>query len=256
MTSASEFPGKHLQVGKDANDKKYIKDLQTGKTDKLTELDGKTSVVIQDAKGTLIFWYLANAIEKHQDITKEFDSIEFKDEKIRGYITHQKLWLADEGFSYTYVGQKNEPTPMPAFYASLRDRVRDLTNRYLPVANTTYPGGLTNKYRSGKDSVGWHQDAEADLKKNAPIAGTSFGVAAKFQFRVPIDNSIIVSLRVQPGSVYWFYSTLPHRVPKDEKRVGVRYNSTFREPRDNKRKRSDSSSADADERPLTRAKQD
>jgi alkylated DNA repair dioxygenase AlkB len=233
-TKQAAFPGQVLRVDKDAEDKHVLRNVKTGTTRKLrTVLDGKTSVVIEDAKGTRIFWYLANAFADHESITSEFNKMAFVDEKIRGYVTHQKLWLADEGFTYTYAGQPNDPTPMPPFFGKLRDKVIQLTGLVCPrdAPSVTYPGGLVNKYRDGKDSVGWHKDAEPDLDTGVPIVGVSTGAAAKFQFRVPTDTSLILSIRVQSGSVYWFYSTLPHRVPKDDKRTGIRYNATFRQSR-------------------------
>jgi len=203
-------------------------------TKRNTVFDGKSSMIVADEDGNHLFWYEANAIAYHEQVTKELDKHTFVDEKsfYNNPPTHQKLWFAPPDFAYHYSGETNEPIAMPDCLVRVQKDVMDKTNDYafkgIVVVVYTYPGTLANKYRKSSDSVGWHADSEAGLLAGSLIAGVSTGVAAKFQFR--IKKGLVVTVHVQPGSIYWFSTKLWHRVPKDETRKGVRYNATFREP--------------------------
>ena len=50
-------------------------------------------------------------------------------------------------------------------------------------ANVEFSSCLLNLYRTGKDSVNWHQDNEKELGQNPIIGSVSFGETRTFQLK-------------------------------------------------------------------------
>ena len=50
-------------------------------------------------------------------------------------------------------------------------------------ANVEFSSCLLNLYRTGKDSVNWHQDNEKELGQNPIIGSVSFGETRLFQLK-------------------------------------------------------------------------
>jgi alkylated DNA repair dioxygenase AlkB len=72
-------------------------------------------------------------------------------------------WYGDPGARYHYSGIVNEPLPWTPLLHSLRDRIHTCTGQ---VFNSV----LLNLYRSGADSLSWHQDNEPELGER-PVIG-------------------------------------------------------------------------------------
>ncbi|MBD2439833.1 alpha-ketoglutarate-dependent dioxygenase AlkB [Nostoc sp. FACHB-110] len=130
----------------------------------------------------------------------------------------------DEGCDYLYsksVLLKPQPWTKPL--AQLRDRITAATGYSFRIV-------IGNQYRSGKDSIGWHNDNEASMGLDPAIASISLGSVRKFQIKAiggkPTDfwlehGSLLVML---PGC----QATHLHQVPKTTKFVTTRINLTFR----------------------------
>nr|CAI5837814.1 unnamed protein product [Callosobruchus analis] len=98
---------------------------------------------------------------------------------------------------------------------------------------------LINRYRSGKDHIGEHRDAEKDLDKNTPIASISLGQQRNFVLKHgqsrgknKTKNVSPVKLVLEHGSILlmnpptndvWY-----HSLPPSKTAPGVRINLTFR----------------------------
>ncbi|MHC5861449.1 alpha-ketoglutarate-dependent dioxygenase AlkB family protein [Nostoc sp.] len=130
----------------------------------------------------------------------------------------------DEGCDYLYSKSVLlKPLPWTDALAKLRDRITATTGYSFRIV-------IGNQYRSGQDSIGWHNDSEASMGVNPAIASISLGSVRKFQIKPiggkPTDfwlehGSLLVML---PGC----QSTHLHQVPKINKVVSTRINLTFR----------------------------
>src|SRR5205085_1550841 len=135
-------------------------------------------------------------------------------------------WYGDAGKSYTYshIAMKSEPwTPILLY----------IKNRIEEVVEVSFNSVLLNLYRSGKDSVSWHQDNERELGENPVIGSVSFGGIRRFQFRHRLKKDIgKVDLNLTPGSLLIMKGTTQqcwqHQIPKTSKPVLPRINLTFR----------------------------
>jgi len=139
----------------------------------------------------------------------------------------------DEGCDYLYSKSVLlKPQPWTEPLAQLRDKITAVTGYSFRIV-------IGNQYRSGQDSIGWHNDNEASMginpamSKDKPLrvyASISLGSVRKFQIKSiggkPTDfwlshGSLLVML---PGC----QATHLHQVPKTNKFVTTRINLTFR----------------------------
>ena len=135
-------------------------------------------------------------------------------------------WHGDPGAVYTYSGSTNEPLP---WLPELRD-LRDCVQR---ACGARFNSVLANLYRDGRDSMGWHSDAETELGSEPVIASLSVGGARRFLLRHRKRKSHPrTAVILQPGSLllmcgstqrYW-----RHRVPPTKRPVDPRINLTYR----------------------------
>ena len=122
-------------------------------------------------------------------------------------ITKRKVaWYGDTEFNYTY---------------------SNTTKQALPWTTAC----LLNLYHDGNEGMGWHSDAEKNLKKNGAIASMSFGAERKFAFKHK-ESKETVSKILQNGSLlvmkdqtqtHWL-----HRMPPTKLVTKPRVNLTFR----------------------------
>lgn len=107
-----------------------------------------------------------------------------------------------------------------------------IKNAIEKVAKTEFSTVLLNRYRSGRDSNGWHADNEKELGKNPIIASLSLGTPRFFYFKhrsLKAESHKILlesgSLLIMAGEMqkYWL-----HQIPKTKKEIGERINLTFR----------------------------
>ena len=90
---------------------------------------------------------------------------------------------------------------------------------------------LCNRYRTGRDSVGWHADSEPSMGVMPAIASLSLGATRKFQLR-PRNGGKSVDFWLEHGSLLLMQPRCQeewvHQIPKTSKPVGERVNLTFR----------------------------
>jgi alkylated DNA repair dioxygenase AlkB len=135
-------------------------------------------------------------------------------------------WYGDDGKTYTYSGISMLPDPWTPTLLSVKRMVDD-------AANVQFNSVLLSLYRSGQDSLSWHQDDEPELGENPVIASVSFGDTRSFQFRHKYRKELnTVSVDLTHGSLLIMKGTTQkfwvHQVPKTAKPVGPRINLTFR----------------------------
>lgn len=133
-------------------------------------------------------------------------------------------WYSDPGLTYTYSGVTHEGIPWTDQLAKLRQRISN-------HSGVEFNSMLCNWYRDGKDSIGFHTDAEPELGTNPVIASVSLGATRQFIMKHMKTKEKLVfnlphgSLLIMGGSSqhHWL-----HGVPKSDEEVGGRINLTFR----------------------------
>lgn len=139
-------------------------------------------------------------------------------------------WIGDPGTGYVYSGTRFEPHPWPPALAALRPRIDAAVGMRMNSV-------LANRYRDGRDGMGWHADDEPELGPRPMIASLSLGAPRRFVFRRRPRRGERAStekfeLELPPGSLllmagdtqrYW-----QHALPKTARPVGERVNLTFR----------------------------
>lgn len=134
-------------------------------------------------------------------------------------------WIGDPDAAYRYSGALFEPRPWPEALRPVRDRLaRELGGAFNSV--------LANRYRDGRDAMGWHSDAEPELGPEPVIASLSLGATRRFALkhrqrpeqRLALDLPA-GSLLVMAGTTQRFYR---HALPRTARPVGERLNLTFR----------------------------
>lgn len=133
-------------------------------------------------------------------------------------------WIGDPGAAYTYSRVRHEPLPWTATLATLRERLQASTG-------ARFNSVLANRYRDGRDSMGWHADDEAELGERPLIASISLGAARVFQLK-PRGGGRTQSVTLGHGSLLLMGGDTQrlyvHALPKTARPVGERINLTFR----------------------------
>lgn len=138
-------------------------------------------------------------------------------------IPRLTAWYGEAG--YRYSGIDHPPQPWLADLLALRNTCEAL-------AGTSFNAVLLNLYRTGRDSVAWHRDAEPSLGPDPVIASISLGAVRRFVLRHAHDRALEVTLDLPHGSVlvmgpgcqrHWL-----HALPKTARPVGARLNLTYR----------------------------
>lgn len=166
---------------------------------------------------------------------KLLNQTKWRQEKIRVYGKHLDLprltaWYGDPGKSYSYSGISMQPEPWT-------DNLINIKRKVDSTAGVRFNSVLLSLYRTGQDSLSWHQDDEPELGNDPVIASVSFGDTRSFQFKhkvrkhlnpvsIPLTHG---SLLIMKGSTQRFWV---HQIPKTSKPVGPRVNLTFRVIRD------------------------
>ncbi len=136
-------------------------------------------------------------------------------------------WFGDR--DYTYSGRTVKSAPFTPTLASLLRLVE-------ASADAKFNAVLVNRYRDGRDSMGFHSDDEPELGPQPVIASLSFGAARRFVLekrregpgRSPSRFAIELGhgdLLVMGGACQERYR---HAVPKQLRVAGERVNLTFR----------------------------
>lgn len=134
-------------------------------------------------------------------------------------------WIGDPGAAYTYSRTRFEPRPWPDALLPLRHRVS-------AVAGETFNAVLANRYRDGRDSMGWHSDDEPELGREPVIASLSLGAPRRFVFRHRFDHARRVEIELAHGSLLLMRGATQdhwqHALPRSARVSTPRLNLTFR----------------------------
>lgn len=133
---------------------------------------------------------------------------------------------------YRYSGQTLEPRPWPASLAGALDALRA---RVSAASGAHFNHVLINRYRDGRDSMGYHADAEPELGPDPVVATLSLGETRRFliraQRRAPRERALALpltsgSLLVMGGTCQRHYR---HAIARDaDTPLGERSSLTFR----------------------------
>lgn len=134
-------------------------------------------------------------------------------------------WIGDPGVSYTYSRTRFEPHPWPMALWPIRERLRE-------TFGIDFNSVLANRYRHGRDAMGWHSDDEPELGRRPVIASISLGATRRFALKPRSDGERLTldlphgSLLVMRGDTQ---TTYRHALPATARPVGERINLTFRQ---------------------------
>jgi len=134
-------------------------------------------------------------------------------------------WIGDAQARYRYSGTQFEPHPWPRCLLPVRDRLA----RELGVA---FNSVLANRYRNGRDAMGWHRDDEPELGLRPTIASLSLGAARRFRLKPNNVAHPPLSLELPHGSLLVMrgdtQTNTRHALPCTARPVAERINLTFR----------------------------
>ena len=133
-------------------------------------------------------------------------------------------WAGDLG--YRYSGQTLEPRPFTPAVAAIRERVQLLTG-------TPFNHVLANRYRDGRDSIGFHADDEPELGRDPLVATVSLGATRRFVLKPRRKSTAgATSLDLVHGSLVVMGGTCQrhfvHGVPRHVEAADERISLTFR----------------------------
>lgn len=137
----------------------------------------------------------------------------------------QSCWIGDPGVSYRYSGTLFEPRPWPPALGEIRGRLaREL--------HVDFNSVLANRYRDGRDAMGWHSDDERELGPAPAIASLSLGATRRFVLKHRQDPERKLALELPHGSLLVMSGATQrhyrHALPRTSRPVGERINLTFR----------------------------
>lgn len=134
-------------------------------------------------------------------------------------------WTGDPAAAYAYSGTRFEPQPWTPTLQRVRERLQG-------EGVGTFNSVLANRYRSGRDSMGWHSDDERELGPAPVIASLSLGAPRRFRLRHRRDPALRAERVLESGSLLIMRGQTQrhyrHDLPKTARPVGERINLTFR----------------------------
>jgi alkylated DNA repair dioxygenase AlkB len=134
-------------------------------------------------------------------------------------------WIGDPGSAYRYSGTLFEPRPWPPLLLAVRGRL-------CAELGTGFNSVLANRYRDGRDCMGWHSDDEAELGPAPVIASLSLGATRRFVLKHRGDPQVRQVLELPHGSLLVMAGATQrhyrHALPRTARPVGERINLTFR----------------------------
>lgn len=132
--------------------------------------------------------------------------------------------LFGDNLRYKYHGTQIEAAPCPDFLLEARDRIQALSEYQFNFV-------VGNRYRTGKDSIGWHSDNFPQIGKKPAIASLSLGSTRLFKLRHKHSGETI-DYHLESGSLLIMLPGCQedwvHAVTKTVRPVGERINWTFR----------------------------
>lgn len=181
--------------------------------------------------------YVPNFLNRHQAdwLLNYAQSMEWRSNKINIMgkvfdVPRLETYYGNERTEYLY---SNSVLLKPLPWSEALDRLRTKIERELQSKgwNLQFHSVLGNRYRTGSDSISWHNDNETSMGANPAIASISVGSVRRFKLKSNrtkevhdfdlAHGSLLVML---PGC----QENWVHSVPKTKKLVGERINLTFR----------------------------
>ena len=168
---------------------------------------------------------LFSAEEADRILAYLLEEIAWKQEAIRGFaLPRLNAWYSDPGLRYQYSGITQEG-------GTWTERLLEIKQRVESCAGALFNSLLLNRYRDGRDSIGFHTDAEPELGENPVVATVSFGSVRDFVLKHRKSKERMTyqlahgSCLVMAGTSqhYWL-----HGLPKSKEPVGERVSLTFR----------------------------
>jgi alkylated DNA repair dioxygenase AlkB len=134
-------------------------------------------------------------------------------------------WIGDPGTEYRYSGALFMPHPWPLLLRPVRERLR-------AELDVDFNSVLANRYRDGRDCMGWHSDSEPELGEAPVIASLSLGASRRFVLKHRRDPEQKLAIDLPQGSLLVMAGATQrnyrHALPRTAKPVGERINLTFR----------------------------
>ncbi|ALN79254.1 alpha-ketoglutarate-dependent dioxygenase AlkB family protein [Lysobacter antibioticus] len=134
-------------------------------------------------------------------------------------------WIGDADAHYRYSGVDFRPYPWPEALGPIRERLM----RELGVG---FNSVLANRYRDGRDAMGWHSDDERELGPRPVIASLSLGATRRFALKHRRRAELKGALELGHGSLLVMsgptQANFRHALPRTVRPVGERINLTFR----------------------------
>jgi len=170
------------------------------------------------------------ALEADRLLSQLVETTAWRQDSIKIYgkptpLPRLTAWYGDAGARYVYSGIVNDPLPWTPALAEIKEVVD-------AVSGVAFNGVLLNRYRTGKDSMGWHSDDEREFGPNPVIASVSFGGTRNFQLRHKRHKEQKASVELTHGSLLVMrgptQENWQHQIPKTAKPVQERLNLTFR----------------------------
>jgi alkylated DNA repair dioxygenase AlkB len=140
-------------------------------------------------------------------------------------VPRLECMYGDAGCNYLYSNSVLlEPLPWTVELLEVRSLLQSTTGYHFNIV-------LCNRYRDGRDSVGWHNDNEKSMGIMPAIASLSLGAIRKFQMR-PHSGGKPIDFWLEHGSLLLMLpgcqENWVHQLPKISKPVSERINLTFR----------------------------
>jgi len=139
-------------------------------------------------------------------------------------IPRRQLWMGDPHCSYRYSGVTFQPEPWT-------EQLQQLTAQINATLQQRFNCVLLNWYLDGSQAMGWHSDDEPELGPSPQIASLSLGQTRRFDLRHGLHQTQL-QLELTNGSLLLMAGQCQqhwqHRLPKQAKATGERFNLTFR----------------------------
>lgn len=134
-------------------------------------------------------------------------------------------WIGDADAHYRYSGSEFQPHPWP-------EALRPLRQRLVEALGVEFNSVLANRYRDGRDAMGWHSDDEPELGPAPVIASLSLGASRRFSFKHRRREGLKGALELGHGGLLVMsgatQANYRHALPRTARPVGERINLTFR----------------------------
>lgn len=134
-------------------------------------------------------------------------------------------WMGEPEARYRYSGALFAPHPWHPGLKRLADRLRQ-------ALEVPFNSVLANRYRDGRDAMGWHSDDEPELGDAPAIASISLGTSRRFLLKHRERPETRLALDLPHGSLLLMAGETQrhyrHALPRTARPIGERINLTFR----------------------------